>query len=195
MNHYVYKITNLVNDKKYIGKRSCHCSIEKDDYMGSGKELLKDLKWYGLMNFKKEILYECETEDEAFKIERLCIKLLKADEKEDYYNIASGGRGVYAKGTSMNIKTVNKIRKKVDTKKLSEMNKGANNPKSKKVILLNTGEIFESMGIARDKYGINTTYISNNCKDKDLSGGILPNGEKAVWEFADKVIYWEGIDI
>ena len=48
MNHYVYKITNLVNDKKYIGKRSCHCSIEKDDYMGSGKELLKDLNGTGL---------------------------------------------------------------------------------------------------------------------------------------------------
>ena len=56
MNHYVYEITNLVNGKKYIGKRSCRCPIERDDYMGSGKELIKDLKWYGLMNFKKEVL-------------------------------------------------------------------------------------------------------------------------------------------
>ena len=194
MNHYVYEITNLVNGKKYIGKRSCRCPIERDDYMGSGKELIKDLKWYGLMNFKKEVLYQCETEDEAFRIERLCIKLLKADEKEEYYNIASGGRGVYVKGTTMPIKTSNKIRDKVDAKRISEMNKGKNNPKSIKVILLNTGEIFESMGMARNKYGINTAYISNNCKDKDLSGGVLPNGEKAIWEYYDNnVIY--GIDI
>ena len=40
-------------------------------------------------------------------------------EEFNYYNIASGGRGVYAKGTSMNIKTVNKIRKKVSWHLLS----------------------------------------------------------------------------
>ena len=181
MNHYVYEITNLINGKKYIGKRSCNCPIEKDDYMGSGKKLREDLKWYGLMNFTKEVLYKCKTEDEAFRIERLCIKLLKADEKEEYYNIASGGRGVYAKGTTMKIETVNKIRNKVDIKRLSEINSGANNSRSVKVLLNNTGEEFESMSEASRKYGIPTTYISNNCKNDNYSGGILPNGEKANW--------------
>ena len=47
MNHYVYEITNLVNGKKYIGKRSCSCSIEQDKYMGSGKILKQaDIKRY-----------------------------------------------------------------------------------------------------------------------------------------------------
>ena len=41
MNHYVYEITNLINGKKYIWKRSCKCSIEEDKYMGSGKLLKK----------------------------------------------------------------------------------------------------------------------------------------------------------
>ena len=43
MNHYVYEITNLVNDKKYIGKRSCKCPIEDDKYMGSGYALKKSI--------------------------------------------------------------------------------------------------------------------------------------------------------
>ena len=181
MNYYIYEITNNINGKKYIGKRVTKKEISIDDYMGSGKELIKDLKWYGLMNFKKEILYQCKTEDEAFKIERLCIKLVKADEKDEYYNIASGGRGVYAKGTSMPIKTANKIRSKVDIKRLSQINSGANNWRAKKVRLVNTDEVFETMTQASKKYGIPVSYISNNCRNDNYSGGVLPNGERAIW--------------
>ena len=35
MNHYNYKITNLVTNEFYVGVRSCKCPIEKDSYMGS----------------------------------------------------------------------------------------------------------------------------------------------------------------
>lgn len=54
MNHYVYEITNLVNGKKYIGKRSCSCSIEQDKYMGSGKILKQAEKNMGLIIFQKK---------------------------------------------------------------------------------------------------------------------------------------------
>ena len=55
MNHYVYEITNLVNGKKYIGKRSCKCPIEDDKYMGSGYALKKAFDKYGKENFIKKI--------------------------------------------------------------------------------------------------------------------------------------------
>lgn len=36
MNFYIYKITNLINGKIYIGKRKTKLKIEDDFYFGSG---------------------------------------------------------------------------------------------------------------------------------------------------------------
>ena len=93
MNHYVYEITNLINGKKYIGKRSCKCLIEEDKYMGSGKSLIKALNKYGYNNFKKEILKICNTEQEAYEMEKYFIKKFNAVESREYYNIRDGGQG------------------------------------------------------------------------------------------------------
>ena len=93
MNHYVYEITNLVNGKKYIGKRSCHCSIQDDKYMGSGNLIVKAIKKYGVENFKKDILQICENEDMAYEWEKVYIEQVRAYDNSNYYNIAFGGCG------------------------------------------------------------------------------------------------------
>lgn len=64
MEHYVYKITNLKNNKIYIGVRS-HCNPSLDTYMGSSKVLSNVIKIEGLENFKKEILKQFLTREEA----------------------------------------------------------------------------------------------------------------------------------
>lgn len=94
MNHYVYEITNLINGKKYIGKRSCHCDISKDRYMGSGYALKEAINKYGINNFKKEIIFICKTDDEAYKKEAYYIQIKNATNDKMYYNLCGGGRGV-----------------------------------------------------------------------------------------------------
>ena len=93
MNYYVYEITNLVNGKKYIGKRSCKCPIEDDKYMGSGIAITNAIQKYGIGNFKKDILRICETEDEAYLWEERYIALVSAWNNSNYYNLKAGGKG------------------------------------------------------------------------------------------------------
>ena len=90
MKYIIYKTTNLVNNKIYIGK---HKSTDiNDDYLGSGKLLKRAIEKYGKEHFKKEILFECKTEQEANDLEAEIV-----DEefitRLDTYNIMIGGHG------------------------------------------------------------------------------------------------------
>ena len=66
--HYlIYKITNLINNKIYIGQ---HVTTNvNDDYMGSGDHIKNAIKKYGIENFKKEIIAECSSFDEMNDLE------------------------------------------------------------------------------------------------------------------------------
>lgn len=92
-NHYVYEIVNKINDKRYIGKRSCNCKIETDNYMGSGKILKYAQKKYGIENFEKKILEICFNCGEALRIERQYINYYNALKSNGYYNLTAGGQG------------------------------------------------------------------------------------------------------
>lgn len=88
MYHYLYKITNVVNNKIYIGIHSTE-NID-DGYMGSGKRIKTAIQKYGVDNFIKEILsYYCSLE-EALKAEK---EIVTEDfcKRSDTYNIAVGG--------------------------------------------------------------------------------------------------------
>jgi len=88
--NYVYKITNLINNKIYIG---VHGTDNIDDgYMGSGSALKNAKNKYGIENFKKEILRECDTYTEALKYEKELVTLEFCNERTNY-NLQEGGIG------------------------------------------------------------------------------------------------------
>lgn len=92
MYYLIYKITNKINGKFYVGKHKT--DIIEDGYLGSGKLLWLAYKKYGIDNFKKEILKECLSEDEMNAEERKIVDL-NFVKREDTYNCAIGGKGGY----------------------------------------------------------------------------------------------------
>ena len=90
MNYFIYKITNNIDNKIYIGKHKT--KIENDDYFGSGILIQRAIKKFGKENFTKEILFECQSEEEMNLMEA---KIVDEDfiYRDDTYNLKLGGGG------------------------------------------------------------------------------------------------------
>ena len=91
--YIVYKITNIVNNKIYIGK---HETYDLDDnYFGSGKYLKRAISKYGIKNFTKEILFIYDNElNMNDKEAQLVSEEFVA--REDTYNLCLGGKGGFS---------------------------------------------------------------------------------------------------
>lgn len=94
--YYVYKITNKINGKIYIGKRKYNGTNPLlDTYMGSGKLITQAIKKYGKDNFVKEIIQEFDNENDAFLLEKELVDI-EFCQREDTYNIHEGGTGSFS---------------------------------------------------------------------------------------------------
>lgn len=90
MKYLVYKITNLINGKIYIG---CHQTSDVNDgYMGSGKLIKRAIEKYGIENFHKEILHECSSVEKMFEMESTIVNE-EFVECLNTYNLKTGGTG------------------------------------------------------------------------------------------------------
>lgn len=101
--YYIYKTTNLVNKKIYIGLHKSD-DIENDNYMGSGSAFSKSFKKYGRDNFKREILHEVNTLEEASKLESLIVNESFVRDRNNY-NLKTGG----VNGWMLEVHNKNKI--------------------------------------------------------------------------------------
>jgi hypothetical protein len=98
---FVYEITNLSNNKKYIGKKNFYFSktkqvkgkkkkfkVESDwlSYYGSNEELKFDVALHGEENFRRDILRLCKTKAEFGYFEAKLQFERNVLESDEYYN-------------------------------------------------------------------------------------------------------------
>jgi hypothetical protein len=66
--YLVYKTTNLINGKFYVGVHETYNL--NDGYLGSGKILRNSVYYHGKENFKREILEFCDNKENMYKKEK-----------------------------------------------------------------------------------------------------------------------------
>ena len=124
---------NIVNGKRYIGKRTyTGTNILNDSYLGSGTVLKKALNKYGADNFKKIIIAVCDTELDAYGYEKTLIDQLGAVHSKEYYNLIGGHDSIQ----KVDSKDVQIILLDTTTGQRVKCNKTNKNTRTKKVIKL-----------------------------------------------------------
>jgi group I intron endonuclease len=96
----VYKITNLVNGKIYVGKTSDvdkrlsrHFKIAESKEEKAYQYLHRSINKYGSNNFVIEVLEDKLTEVDAFEMEKFWIKELNSKDPSVGMNLTDGGEG------------------------------------------------------------------------------------------------------
>jgi len=118
--YIIYKTTNLINDKTYIGQHQCK-SLD-DGYLGSGKAINRAIKKYGKINFKREVLFTYNNFDDMNKKE---IELVNEEfvALDSNYNLQTGGSNGSFKHSEETRAKISEALKGRKGKKISEENK------------------------------------------------------------------------
>lgn len=145
----IYKITNHINDKLYIGQTintiedRYHGSTIKSVYVQTHNNHLKaSMNKYGLDNFSIEVIYESDNIEDLNVMERHYIEIYDTTDPNFGYNKKEGG--INGKNIALSIPVINK----------------------------NTKEVFQSIRDACRKYtNIHHGQISAACKGKAIVAG------------------------
>jgi len=159
----IYKITNDVNDKIYIGQtinsleeriREYHVEV---NYSKHNRPITDAMRKYGLKHFKFEIVIDnIQSKEEMDELERYYIKKLHTTCKENGYNIELGGNSIG--------KHSEETRRKISLAQMGELNHrfgkvGREDATSKPILELTTGLIFESANLAAQYFELGFSHV------------------------------------
>ena len=170
----VYCITNLINNKKYIGITSRSIVIRFQEHCSHNQSLVYNaIKKYGKENFKIEILKDNIHKDDVDKRERYFIELYNTLVPNGY-NLSTGGIS-------------NKDLSDETKQRLSKMNMGIRNPRCKNYILQidkDTKEILNKFGSAREA----ARFLGNESKNVNINYCLRGKQQTAygyIWKYED----------
>lgn len=178
----IYKITNKNNDKVYIGqsvdishRRSCHeydlkNNRHKNIYLQRAYNIEPDA-------FSFEIICYCNEED-LDELEMFYINKYNSADSHYGYNLDKSARGTGRKSeeTKRKMSEVKKGNTAMCGIKLSEEWKkhlSEAQPHKKRVICIDTGEVYESFADAARRTGLNRSKIVSVCTGKRKTTGGL----------------------
>ena len=90
----VYKVTNIVNGKVYIGQTILTLAARKHSHEGSmyqNRRFYSALRKHGKKNFIWEVLSECFDKEQMNELEKFYILQFKSKDPEFGYNMTDGG--------------------------------------------------------------------------------------------------------
>ena len=197
---YVYLVKNLVNGKMYFGITENDFDTRYGGNIGKhthNEHLKRSIKEYGIENFEINEQFDVAyTEDDLYDLEDMYMCIYNTlDPKYGYNKKRSGskhkGNGKMSEESKRKNSEAQKGKTKSDEtkRKMSESHKGlfvgAENPRARAVICLETGQVFTTAKEARDCYGIKgRSAISGCCKGNTKSAGKHPiTGIKLHWMY------------
>lgn len=169
--YYVYKITNSINDKVYVGmtqdvdqRRRQHKCYGLRGYADNGRTtpLYTDMYELGVENFKIEVIEEVESKIEAENREAYWMQEFNSVIPNGYNQATFASHGWEWSEES---------KKKMSESKMGQcMNE--DNVNSKPVICLETHEVYPSASEAGRKHNTSMGNIAESCRTYHMSNGF-----------------------
>jgi group I intron endonuclease len=187
MTHYIYKITNTVNGKVYIGK-SVDPAVRWSKHVSNAKRKPKDqffylqasIGKYGENSFRLDIIDECKDAESAYSREIYWIDYYKSTNPKIGMNLTAGGDGTLGHTVSAEAR-----------EKISKANKGRKMPEwlRQKLIAVNTGIVrseetrkkmsAHQVGAGNHQYGKPTSEEQKRVASKTHKGRIISKETKS----------------
>ena len=167
----IYKVTNLINKKVYIGQTIHSLEKRKKRHYSDAKRLkyyfYNALNKYSKNDFKWEILIKCKSVKEMNMWEKYYINLYNSTNKCKGYNSREGGRNG-ALTTEVKIKISKKAKGKKQTKmtQIKKVKSQIQSKHCKKVLCINSNKIYNNISHASRELNLDRTNVSRVCNNE-----------------------------